>query len=250
MKVLCERRRREQPGGDTRPAVNPSLGARRKDPSFQRSRAPLWLLSPTIDSKSESRVPRRLGGFTLLETLVWLAIAAIAVSFVTLAVGAGSRPDQLQADAEKLAGLMQLAVEESVLTSKPIGLRFVQEYGERSLETRYEWSQYEQGKWLPFAEQGFFKPQQLMAGAELDMRLEGRAAELGGDGTLDANGETDKDEELSYKPDIFFLHSGEITPPLELQLRAEGIADEFLIEANVLGQIRLRQRSDVAAEWL
>lgn len=185
-----------------------------------------------------------------------MAIAAIAISFVTLSVGSGSRGDQLKADAEKLTGMIQLAVEEAVLTSRPIGLRFVQEYGDRTLETSYEWSYFEQGKWQVLLSHSFFFPQQIVNGTQLEMRLEGRAAELASGVPAkqpdnDDNDNTEeRNKELEYKPDIFFLHSGEITPAFEIELRAESIAQQYQIAGNPVGQIRLFKRNDDNAEWL
>ncbi|MFK8018322.1 MAG: Tfp pilus assembly protein FimT/FimU [Pseudomonadales bacterium] len=203
---------------------------------------------------------RQARGFTLLEVLVWMAVAAVAISFVTLSVGSGSRPDQLKSDAEKLTGMIQLALEESVLTSRPMGLRFVQEYGARDLETRYEWSVFEQGKWQPLTGDSFFSDQQFFAGTEVEMRLEGRAADLAAGSSNKKNAKkqnetgkasaADQDPALQYKPDVFFLHSGEITPAFEIDLRVEVLAEQYQIAGNPVGQIRLRRRNSDSAEWL
>ena len=197
-------------------------------------------------------------GFTLLEVLVWMAVAAVAISFVTLSVGSGSRPDQLKSDAEKLTGMIQLALEESVLTSRPMGLRFVQEYGATDIETSYEWSVFEQGKWQPLTDDSFFSDQQFFVGTEVEMRFEGRAADLAEgnpikknkDGEKGKAARDDKDPALQYKPDIFFLHSGEITPAFEIDLRVEVLTEQYQIAGNPVGQIRLRRRISDSAEWL
>ncbi|MFK7731607.1 MAG: GspH/FimT family pseudopilin [Pseudomonadales bacterium] len=192
-------------------------------------------------------------GFSFIELLVLLAIAAIAISFVTLAVGSGSRPDQLKAQAEKLTGLMQLAVEESVLTSKPIGLRFLQEFGERELQFSYEWSVYEDGKWQPLLSHTIFSPEQLIDGSKIDLRLEGRATELySATAKQEADNENSisSDKEIKYKPDVFFLHSGEVTPAFELDVMLANIDDEYRVEVNPVGQVRLLRRNSKESEWL
>lgn len=203
-------------------------------------------------------------GFTLIEILVLLIVVGIAASVVMLSVGSGSRPDQLKADVEQMAGLMQLALEESVLTSKPLGLRFDEKLDTAGSLSSYEWSAYLERQWEPIADHSYFREQQLTPGTELELTIEGRLALLGADDNgegfqlgLPAKDE-DSDEENAgglngarkYKPDVFFLHSGEITPAFELVIRAENVAAEYQIEANPVGQIRLRRRNDAQSEWL
>ncbi|MEM8500063.1 MAG: GspH/FimT family pseudopilin [Pseudomonadota bacterium] len=200
----------------------------------------------------ESRITKQ-AGFSFIELLVLLAIAAIAISFVTLAVGSGSRPDQLKAQAEKLTGLMQLAVEESVLTSKPIGLRFLQEFGERDLQFSYEWSVFENGQWQPLTSHTIFSPEQLIEGSDIDLRLEGRATELYSAASakeVDGEGSISEDREIKYKPDVFFLHSGEVTPAFELDIVLNNIEEEYRIEVNPIGQVRMLRRNGKESEWL
>ncbi len=219
---------------------------------------PAWpdhLPSSSFFPIHSNRKSRRQSGFSFIELLVLLAIAAIAISFVTLSVGSGSRPDQLKAQAEKLTGLMQLAVEESVLTSKPIGLRFVQEFGERDLQFSYEWSLYENGLWRPLTNHSIFSPEQFIDGSDIDLRLEGRATELYS-GTS-ANGSSSEDQanksgekELQYKPDVFFLHSGEVTPAFEVDIMLANIDEEYRIEVNPVGQVRLLRRNSKESQWL
>ncbi len=185
-------------------------------------------------------------GFSLLEILVWMAIAAIAISFVGLAVGSGSRADQFTAETERLSGMMQLAREEAVLTSKPIGLRFLAEPNAQSQTISYEWSVFEQGRWLPLSQHNYFRPASLMAGVSFDIRLEGRGIELM---TAEQDEQDEQNSQAGYQPDIFFLHSGEIAPAFEIELHAEALARQYLLEGNPLGQLRMLSRNGFDQEW-
>ena len=142
----------------------------------------------------------RARGFTLLEMLVMLIVIGITISFVTLSIGVGGRPVELKNEAEKLTGMLQLALEEAVLTGKPIGLRIDETLDRRGTQFSYEWSVLEQGQWQPFEQHPVLQDGQVTEGIELDLTLEGVEIKL------QDEREEDDDSTLkeTYQPDILF----------------------------------------------
>lgn len=179
-----------------------------------------------------------------------MVVIGIGISMVTLALGDGGRSERFRNDTEQIGGLMQLAGEEAVLTSKPIGLRFVEEFGERTTEYYYEWSVYENNSWQALSEHSIFYPRKFSEGVSLNLILEGRKTALGPNTTKNKQSFGSlKTAEDKYTPDLFFLHSGEIMPPFELELSADQVEVQYRIEGNPLGQLRMKQRS-ANGEWL
>ena len=150
---------------------------------------------------------RHSRGFTLLEMLVMLIVIGITISFVTLSIGVGGRPAELKNEAEKLTGMLQLALEEAILTGTPIGLRIDETLDRSGTRFNYEWSVLEEGKWQPFAQHPVLQDGQVSGGVELDLTLEGVEIKL-----QDEQREDD-DSKLkeTYQPDIFILQSGELS---------------------------------------
>lgn len=183
---------------------------------------------------------KRARGFTLLEMLVMLIVIGITISFVTLSIGVGGRPVELKNEAEKLTGMLQLALEEAVLTGKPIGLRIDETLDRRGTQFNYEWSVLEQGQWQPFEQHPVLQDGQVTEGIELDLTLEGIETKLG------EEREEDDDSKLTetYQPDIFILQSGELSA-FKLYITNPELPDQvYQINGNPAGALRLLRPGD------
>lgn len=182
----------------------------------------------------------RARGFTLLEMLVMLIVIGITISFVTLSIGVGGRPVELKNEAEKLTGMLQLALEEAVLTGKPIGLRIDETLDRRGTQFSYEWSVLEQGQWQPFEQHPVLQDGQVTEGIELDLTLEGVEIKL------QDEREEDDDSTLkeTYQPDIFILQSGELSA-FKLQISNPELPGQvYQINGNPAGALRLLRPGD------
>ncbi len=181
-------------------------------------------------------------GFTLIELLVMIAIAGIIISMVTLSVGSGSRADQMKAESERLFGMMQLSLEEAVLTSKPIGLKLIENFEQGVPQFQYEWSSLENGQWVQIEGDALFSSGKFMQSLDVDLQIQGLPLSLQESTKQEADGSDNEPEDKlkKYQPDIFFLHSGELSPAFTLVISAEGLTEEYQIEGNEIGQLQLR----------
>ena len=80
------------------------------------------ILAPGILNKPDPATNEQ--GFTLLEILVVVVIAAIIFSLSTLAIRGTTPEELLQTEARRLDRLLQLAQEEAILRGEEYGLEF------------------------------------------------------------------------------------------------------------------------------
>jgi general secretion pathway protein H len=151
-------------------------------------------------------------GFTLVELLVVLVIIGALVGLAVLSTGIAGPSRELRNEAERLAGLIGVLVEEAVLDNS--------EYGLRLEPDRYQVLRFDEQKalWSPVGK----APHKLPAWARLAFELEGDALRLAGSRTApqDQQDPADADEESAEPlvPQLLILSSGELSPfRLELQ---------------------------------
>lgn len=164
--------------------------------------------------------PRR--GFTLLEILVVIAVMGTVISLAALSLG-NNRARELEREAERLQGLLRLAVDEAVIRSVPMGL-VVERDGYRFLQRPHDPNQ---RGWLPMDDDRTFGEHRLPGFAELEMteRADALAGDDDGDGT---------------RPDAVISATGALTP-FELTLRAEPRDPEWRIIATRNGTVTLER---------
>ena len=162
-------------------------------------------------------------GFTLLELLVVMVIVGILVSLLTLSVGLLGEDCALRREAERLEALVQIAGEETMLHGFEMGLRFYRR--------AYEFSIYrdETDEWIPLVDDRLFRRRDIPEALELDLELEGRDVLL----------EFEADENREYRPQVFIMSSGDITP-FNLKFREAFSSDGYqvLIKADGSAEIK------------
>ncbi len=189
--------------------------------------------------------PKRQSGFTLLELLVVVVIVAILFTYTTLAIRSNSPEDIIQEEAQRLERLVQLALEEAILRGE--------EYGIEISSDGYLFLRFTQNRWTPVTDDKILRRRELPLEMELEMRLEdteivispgtvkkgsdklSSSSDSSDDADEDNNDE--KEKKASFKPQIFLLSSGEITPEFEIRLYILGIETSYIVNGRFDGSL-------------
>lgn len=130
-------------------------------------------------------------GFTLLEIMVVLVIISIILTFATLSGDTGAR--QLENEARRLAALLNIASEETIMNSREYRVVFG--------ANGYSFYQFAgAGRW-DLIEDDLLRPREFPEGYSLILTLEGEKIEPG---------KSDADD-LAAEAAVYFLSSGEVT---------------------------------------
>jgi general secretion pathway protein H len=157
-------------------------------------------------------------GFSLLELLVVIVIIGILVSVATININ--SDDNRSKKHAERLAALMQLASDESMMHGQEMGLRFYR--------GQYEFSVLDpnRGIWDVMTDDDMFRPRNLEEDLQLELLIEDQEI------VLDSPASEDREEE--YLPQIFILSSGEVTP-YTVRFRPEFTSSSYSLKVKADG---------------
>jgi general secretion pathway protein H len=119
--------------------------------------------------------------------MVVMIIIGVILSFTTLSIG-GFAPN-LEQEAQRLASLLKLASQETIMQSKEMGVSFKTE--------GYRFYVLQEQEWQTItARDDIFRPRSLPLGMQIEIRLDGQSIEAGTNNT----------------PQLLLLSSGEMTP--------------------------------------
>ena len=159
----------------------------------------------------------RQQGFTILEMLVVLLIIGIVISMATLSVG-GNEARGLRDEAERLATLLELAEQESILNGREMALQ-VDEQGYRFLVPDDNGD-----KWVALVDSDVFRQRELPPGMRLKAEVEGLTAKE------NVFGETEAIQ-------ILILSSGEVSP-FNIELEMER-GPHYQLKGDMMGGLTL-----------
>jgi general secretion pathway protein H len=179
---------------------------------------------PTFTSWISSReVVSRVGsaGFSLLELLVVVTIIGIFAGAAVLSMGALGSDRELEREALRLRGLVDLMQEEAILESRDYGILFA--------ETGYRFYVYDyrQLAWLPVSDDRLLREYALTEPLRLALDMDDREVLLAQD--FEARGRIEQPE-----PQVTILASGELTP-FEVAFYRDLGGGRFLLDAKIDG---------------
>ncbi len=175
-------------------------------------------------------------GFTLIEILVVVVIAAVVSSVVLLSMGVLRDDRNLQQEIYRMASLIDLAADEATLQGRDFGLE-IQLGGYRFVE----FDPYTE-RWAEIIGDDILRPRSLPEGFEFELYVEGKRIQLSHQmAEIQADEDDDNRAKLTaYAPHSLLLSSGDLTP-FELVLRRP--ADESIYQLRILpnGEVRIGQ---------
>jgi general secretion pathway protein H len=179
---------------------------------------------PTFTSWISSReIVSRVGGagFSLLELLVVVTIIGIFAGAAVLSLGALGSDRELEREALRLRGLVDLMQEEAILESRDYGILFA--------ETGYRFYVYDyrQLTWLLVSDDRLLREYALTEPLRLALDMDDREVLLALD--FEARGRIEQTE-----PQVTILASGELTP-FEIAFYRDLAGGRFLLDAKIDG---------------
>jgi general secretion pathway protein H len=110
-------------------------------------------------------IPRRTGGFTLIEVLLVILLIGLLAATVVYSFSGESRQQRLEKETEKLQARVQLAAELAMLKNVELGL-YIDDKG-------YRFMLFEQDKWRSIREPKALAPYEFKPGFSAKIELEG-----------------------------------------------------------------------------
>ena len=159
-----------------------------------------------------------------------IVIVSIILSFATLAVTSGSPKERLQTEAQRLASILQIALDESLLQAAEYGVVFA--------EDGYQFMVMQDYQWLPVNQDRVLKQRKLPDDMELELEVEQLGIDLDSItkiGEVDKIGDVEKFEseseaERAAKPQVYLLSSGEMLPSFRVRFFIPGLDPSYTVK--------------------
>ncbi|MDT8283864.1 MAG: type II secretion system minor pseudopilin GspH [Gammaproteobacteria bacterium] len=174
---------------------------------------------------------RQLRGFTLLELLVVVVIAAILFTYTTLAIRSDSPADIIKNEAQRFERLVQLALEEAILRGE--------EYAIEVHLNSYRFLRASEDQWRPVTDDKILRDRQLPLDMALEMQLEETEIVItpGDTAALEADQESDDNKKTKAEPQVYLLSSGEITPEFDVRFYILGVKISYDVKGHFDGSL-------------
>ena len=154
-----------------------------------------------------------------------VVIIGIVVTLTVLSVNF-NQGHQLKEQAERITAIIKLARQESILDARELAVQF-DDKGYRFFALNNE------GKWVPWEEQGPYREVKFPEDVKLDITIEGQKND-----TTMGSGDDDTPKSL-----VYILSSGELTP-FELTLRRSDAGGSYKITGKLNGDVAIDTDSE------
>lgn len=177
-------------------------------------------------------------GFTLLELLVVIVIISILMTLATLTITTGDPVERLKTEATRLATLIKLVQDESMLNAHQYALAMD--------DTSYRFLIMQEQQWIPVTEDKLLRPRILPEEMTMELEIDQQSVLL--ESSITKIGEVDKVGEVSkfdsdatrkFKPQIFLLSSGEISPVCSIRFSIPGLDPSYLVQVTDNGSLKI-----------
>lgn len=174
-------------------------------------------------------------GFTLLELLVVVFIVGIIAAMFTLSVGVTAGSDrEMRREADRLAALLRLALEDATFQSRELGLRLYPQRYEFSVFDRGDPADPEDDAWIPI-KNDVFASRELPEVFEFGLDIEGRTANLE---------RSEQDVKKRYQPQVFIFSSGDFSDAFVVRLQDRKEERGYSVEAAMDGTVKVSRDED------
>ncbi len=175
-------------------------------------------------------------GFTLIEMLIVIVIAAILFTYATLSIRGHNPEDKIHTEAQRLDQLIQLALEQAILRGE--------EYALEVHINSYRFLRQQRGKWIEVKNDRILRQRQLPKDMQMELSLEDTTIVISPATGADSFSLKDKTSNKNNNsrdklhPQIYLLASGEITPEFSIRLSYPGVKTSYLIKGRFDGQLK------------
>lgn len=179
-------------------------------------------------------IQRRSCGFSLIEILVVIVIIGIISGIALLSLGILGDDRQLQTEARRLASLVEVAQDESMMQGREFGIEFMND--------SYRFVEYDPfvNQWAELADDDMMRLRELPDDVEFVLTLEGQRVLLDNDPARFEDPEDDSNRDLTetYSPHVFIFSSGDMTP-FDLTIAHRFSDQEVALKSDLTGAVEI-----------
>jgi len=179
-------------------------------------------------------IRRRSYGFSLIEILVVIVIIGIITGIALLSLGILGDDRQLQTEARRLASLVEVAQDESMMQGREFGIEFMND--------SYRFVEYDPfiSQWGELLGDDMMRLRHLPDDVEFVLRLEDQRVLLDNDPARFEDPEEASNRDLieTYSPHVFIFSSGDMTP-FDLTILRRNDENGVVVKSDLTGAVEI-----------